>query len=136
MLSIGKEFADEMIEHAQEDDPNECCGILSGDDETIKKLYRITNSTPSPFRYQMDPQDFLNAMQDGDNNGWDMLAFYHSHTHSPAYPSKTDVRMALESWMLDVYYVLVSLENKDEPQIRAFHIDEEGEITEEEYQVV
>jgi hypothetical protein len=44
--------------------------------------------------------------------------------------------MALESWMLDVYYVLVSLENKDEPQIRAFHIDEEGEITEEEYQVV
>ena len=136
MLSIGKEFANEMIAHSQEDDPNECCGILSGDDETIKKLYRITNSTPSPFRYQMDPQDFLNAMQDGDNNGWDMLAFYHSHTHSPAYPSKTDVRMALESWMLDVYYVLVSLENKDEPQIRAFHIGEEGEITEEEYQVV
>ena len=136
MLSIGKEFANEMIAHSQEDDPNECCGILSGDDETIKKRYRITNSTPSPFRYQMDPQDFLNAMQDGDNNGWDMLAFYHSHTHSAAYPSQTDVRMALESWMLDVYYVLVSLENKDEPQIRAFHIDEEGEITEEEYQVV
>ncbi len=58
MLSIGKEFANEMIAHSQEDDPNECCGILSGDDETIKKLYRITNSTPSPFRYQMDPQDF------------------------------------------------------------------------------
>ena len=136
MLSIGKEFANEMIAHSQEDDPNECCGILSGDDETIKKLYRITNSTHSPFRYPMHPQDFLNAMQDGDNNGWDMLAFYHSHTHSPAYPSQTDVRMALESWMLDVYYVLVSLENKDEPQIRAFHIDEEGEVTEEEYQVV
>ena len=136
MLSIRKEFANEMIAHSQEDDPNECCGILSGDDETIKKLYRITNATPSWARYRMDPQDFLNAMQDGDNNGWDMLAFYHSHTHSPAYPSQTDVRMALESWMLDVYYVLVSLENKDEPQIRAFHIDEEGEITEEEYQVV
>ena len=136
MLSIGKEFADEMIAHSQEHDPNECCGILSGNDETVKKLYRITNATPSPFRYQMDPQDFLNAMQDGDNNGWDMLAFYHSHTHSPAYPSQTDVRMALESWMLDVYYILVSLENKAEPQIRAFHIDEEGEITEEEYQVI
>jgi proteasome lid subunit RPN8/RPN11 len=75
-------------------------------------------------------------MNDGDDHGWDMLAFYHSHTHSPAYPSQTDVRMALESWMLDVYYVLVSLENKDAPQIRAFHIDEEGQITEEEFQVV
>ena len=136
MLSIGKDFADEMITHSLEADPNECCGILSGNDETIKKSYRITNATPSPFRYQMDPQDFLNAMTDGDDNGWDMLAFYHSHTHSPAYPSETDVRMALESWMLDVYYILVSLENEEAPEIRAFHIGEDGEITEEEFQII
>ena len=136
MLSIGKHFADEMIAHSQEDDPNECCGILSGNDETVKKLYRITNATPSPFRYQMDPQGFLNAMNDGDANGWDMLAFYHSHTHSPAYPSQTDVRMALESWMLDVYYILVSLKDKETPQIRAFHINEEGEITEYKFQLI
>ena len=135
MLRIGREFADEMIAHALQDDPNECCGILSGADGTITKLYRITNSSASPFRYQMDPQEFLQAMLDSDRNGWEMLAFYHSHTHSPAYPSQTDVRLALESWMLDVSYVLVSLEHRDAPQIRAFHIMESGEIVEDELEV-
>lgn len=125
-----------MIAHALEENPQECCGILSGKDASVMKLYRITNATPSPFRYQMDPQDFLNAMQDGDAKGWDMLAFYHSHTHSPAYPSQTDIRMAVESWMLDVYYVLISLENHEEPEIRTFHIDEEGGVTEEEFQII
>ena len=135
MLRIGRDFADEMIAHALQDDPNECCGILSGADETVAKLYRITNSSASPFRYQMDPQEFLQAMLDSDRNGWEMLAFYHSHTHSPAYPSQTDVRLAVESWMLDVSYVLVSLERRDAPQIRAFHITESGDILEDELEV-
>ena len=78
----------------------------------------------------------MTGMNDADANGCDLLAFYHSHTHSPAYPSKTDVRMSLESWMLDVYYILVSLKDKETPQIRAFHINEEGEITEDEFQLI
>ena len=135
MLRIGKEFADDMIAHALQDDPNECCGILSGTDGTISKLYRITNSSASPFRYQMEPQEFLQAMLDSEKNGWEMLAFYHSHTHSPAYPSQTDVRLALESWMLDVSYVLVSLENRDAPQIKAFHIQESGDVVQDDLEV-
>ena len=135
MLRIGTEFTAEMIAHALEDDPNECCGILAGSDETIAKLYRITNSSASPYRYQMEPQEFLQAMLDSERNGWEMLAFYHSHTHSPAYPSQTDVRLAVESWMLDVSYVLVSLEHREAPQIRAFHITESGDIVEDELEV-
>ena len=135
MLRIGREFADEMIAHALQDDPNECCGILSGSDGTVSKLYRITNSSASPVRYQMDPQEFLQAMLDSDRNGWDMLGFYHSHTHSPAYPSQTDVRLALESGYLKETYVLVSLEHRDAPQIRAFHITESGEIVEDELEI-
>ena len=73
---------------------------------------------------------------DSDQNGWDLVAFYHSHTHSPAYPSATDVRMALQSGYLDVHYVLVSLESKEIPQIRAFHILESGDIVEEEMEIV
>ena len=42
----------------------------------------------------------------------------------------------LENWMLDVYYILVSLEDKETPQIRAFHINEEGDITEDEFQLI
>ena len=82
------------------------------------RLYRITNTAHSPYRYLMQPQEQLNAMLDSDRNGWDVLAFYHSHTHSAAYPSATDVRMAQESGWIGEYviYVLVSLEDKSRPR--------------------
>lgn len=136
MLTIAKKFADEMVAHSLEEDPNECCGILSGSDDTVEKLYRITNTTKSPYRYLMDPQEFLNADIDTESNGWEFIAFYHSHTHSSAVPSITDVRMAQQSGYHDIYYVLVSLESKEQPQIRAFHIKEDGTVVEEQYEVV
>jgi proteasome lid subunit RPN8/RPN11 len=84
----------------------------------------------------MDPQEFLDADLAVERKGWEFLAFYHSHTHSPAYPSDTDVRMALQSGYLDVYYVLVSLEDRDDPDVRAFRIDESGAISESELRIV
>ena len=122
---------DGMIAHALEEDPNECCGILAGNNEIVSQQYRITNTAASPYRYLMDPQEFLNADRDSEKNGWEQLAFYHSHTHSAAYPSQTDVRMALESGWLEIYYVLVTLEDKENPGVRAFHITENGDIVEE-----
>jgi proteasome lid subunit RPN8/RPN11 len=136
LLRIGKKFSDEMIAHSIEEDPNECCGILSGSNGTVQELYRITNTAKSPYRYLMDPQEHLNADLDTERKGMEFVAFYHSHTHSPGYPSGTDVRMALQSGYLDLHYVLVSLENKSEPYIRAYRIDESGNITEDEIESV
>jgi proteasome lid subunit RPN8/RPN11 len=126
-----------MVSHSLEEAPNECCGILAGKDGVVSKIYRITNTTRSPYRYLMDPQEMLRAMLESERNGREILAFYHSHTHSAAYPSPTDVRMAQQSGWLgdDVYYILVSLEDTASPQIRAFHIRESGEITEERFEV-
>ena len=136
MLHIEKSHAREMTTHALEQDPNECCGILAGIDNEARRLYRITNTARSPYRYLMDPQEQLNAMLDSERNGWELVAFYHSHTHSPAYPSQTDVRMAIQSGWLDVRYILVSLENKAAPEIRTFRIDESGRIDELEFKLV
>ena len=135
MIRILKIHADEMIAHSLKENPNECCGILSGTNDISKKLYRITNSANSPYRYLMDPQEFLKADLDTEQNGMDFLAFYHSHTHSPAYPSVTDVRMALQSGYLDVFYILISLEDHSDPQIRAFFINETGEISEQQIEI-
>ncbi len=137
MLRIEKEHADEMVAHSIEEDPNECCGILTGSVDAVSKVNRITNTARSPFRYLMDPQAQLNVMLEADRSGQEITAFYHSHTHSPAYPSPTDVRMAQQSGWLgdDVFYRLVSLENKDDPTIRAFHLQEDGEIVEEELEI-
>ncbi len=68
-----------------------------------------------------------------DDSGWDVVAIYHSHTHSEAYPSATDVRLA--TWS-DAYYVLVSLLNREDPAVRAFRIEEDGTIREEEVRIV
>lgn len=125
-----------MIEHSKSEDPNECCGILAGTNGDISKLYKIRNASPSPYRYVMDPQEMLTSIQDADENGIDLVAFYHSHTHSPAYPSETDTRMAVESGWVDFCYVLVSLEDEDKPVVRFYVIDSDGEVLEEETQIL
>ena len=129
-MRLPKQYAAAMVAHAIADDPNECCGILAGKDGQASRLYQVTNTAHSPYRYFMDPKEQLDAMLDAERRGLEMLAFYHSHTHSAAYPSNTDVRTALQSGWLDVFYILVSLEDRDAPQIRAFRIVD-GEVAEE-----
>ena len=135
MIEIAKEFISEMIEHSRLENPNECCGILAGTAGKVTKLYRIPNSTPSPYRYVMDPGEQLKAMKDADERSLDLMAFYHSHTHSPAYPSDTDVRMATESGWVDFCYVLVSLEDSLNPDVRFFDISGDGNVNDEEAKI-
>ena len=136
MIRISQKFIDQMIEHSKSEDPNECCGILAGTNGDISKLYKIRNASPSPYRYVMDPQEMLTSIQDADENSIDLVAFYHSHTHSPAYPSETDTRMAVESGWVDFCYVLVSLEDDDKPVVRFYVIDSDGEVLDEETQIL
>jgi proteasome lid subunit RPN8/RPN11 len=130
-LSLSRSHVDEMIAHAREDDPNECCGIIAGNDGHATQLYRAINAEASPYRYSVDAKDLLRIYRDIEKKGWDVLAIYHSHTHTEAYPSPTDVRLA--AWP-DAYYVLVSLEDKERPVVRAFRIINET-ITEEELEI-
>ena len=126
-MDLPKHYAEEIIAHALEEDPNECCGILAGPERRVVKLYRMTNAEHSPYRYNMDSQELFQTYREIEDNGWELLAIYHSHTHSEAYPSLTDVRLA--TWP-EALYLLVSLLDKAHPVIRAFHIDN-GTITEE-----
>jgi proteasome lid subunit RPN8/RPN11 len=125
-LVLDPSYIDEMIAHARADAPNECCGIIAGKDGRPMRLYRAINAEASPYRYSVDAKDLLRIHRDADANGWDFLVIYHSHTHTEAYPSPTDVRLA--TWP-DAYYVLVSLMD-EVPVVRAFRI-EDGTITEE-----
>ena len=126
-MELPAHIRDGMIEHAREEDPNECCGILAAADGKIVKQYRIANAEKSPYRYQLDGREYVAALREIDDNGWELAVIYHSHTHSPAYPSATDIRLV--TWP-DAYYLLVSLEDKANPVVRVFRIVE-GEVTEE-----
>lgn len=116
-----------MIAHARADFPNECCGILAGVNETVKQVYPTKNAEASPVKYLIDTNDLFQVYTDVDEKGWEFLGFYHSHTFTEAYPSPTDVRLA--TWP-DSLYLLVSLKNPENPQLRAFHI-KDNQITEE-----
>ncbi len=131
MLTLDRSYVHEMIAHAREDAPNECCGIIAADNGAATKLYRAVNAEASPYRYNVDPKDLLRIYHDLDDRGWDVMVIYHSHTHTEAYPSPTDTRLA--AWP-DAYYVIVSLEDEANPVVRAFRITD-GEVTEEELQI-
>jgi proteasome lid subunit RPN8/RPN11 len=119
---------DEMVAHAREDAPNECCGIIAGKGDRAQKLFRAKNAEESKWRYSVDSQDLFRIWRECDQNDWEFLAVYHSHTASEAYPSETDVRLAF--WP-EAYYVLVSLEDAENPVVRAFRILD-GKVSEEE----
>lgn len=126
-LNLEQQFVDEIIAHAKEEAPNECCGIVAGKDGRGVKVYRAKNAEASPYRYKVDDRDLFRIYRECSDNDWDFLAIYHSHTASEAYPSPTDVRLAL--WP-EAYYVLISLMDAANPVVRAFRILD-GEVTEE-----
>lgn len=124
-FNLEERYAREMISHAKEEAPNECCGILAGSDSCVAKLYRTENAEASPTRYSIDPRDLLRIHRQIEYSGWELLGIYHSHVKTRAYPSPTDVRLAF--WP-DSLYFIVSL-SRPQPSIRAFQIIN-GEIAE------
>ena len=127
-FKVDQSFVDEMVAHALEDAPNECCGIIAGANGSPAKLYRAVNAEASPYRYKVDDSDLFRIYRECTGNDWDFIAIYHSHTASEAYPSPTDVRLAF--WP-EAFYVLVSTKDPQKPVVRAFRILD-GEISEEE----
>ena len=121
---------DELIAHARDEDPNECCGMIGGVDGEVRTVYKARNAEASPLRYNLDPSDQFRIMTAMDDAGEDLTAIYHSHTKSPAYPSQTDINLAAYPGTL---YLIVSLLEGEEP-VRAFRI-EDGEVEEVELDV-
>lgn len=117
-MRISQTLIDEMVAHAREDLPNECCGMIGGSDREATAVIRVANSAASPLRYEMDPQEQYNALKAIEDGGDELLAIYHSHTKSAAYPSQTDVNQAV-AWPEQIY-VIVSLADEEAPDVKAY----------------
>jgi [CysO sulfur-carrier protein]-S-L-cysteine hydrolase len=117
-MRIAQSLVDEMVAHAREDLPDECCGMVGGSNGEATSVIRVANSAASPLRYEMDPQEQFNALKAIEAEGGELLAIYHSHTKSAAYPSQTDVNQAV-SWPEQIY-VIISLADEDLPDVKAY----------------
>jgi proteasome lid subunit RPN8/RPN11 len=117
---------DEMVAHAREEAPNECCGLVASSNGDAVRVYRAANAEHSPVKYVVDPRDQIRIQNDIDRNGWDLGAIYHSHTRTEPFPSQTDVNLA-RNWP-DPIYVIVGVAG-DHADVRAFRIVD-GTVTE------
>jgi [CysO sulfur-carrier protein]-S-L-cysteine hydrolase len=129
-MRVPRQIHDELLSHAREEAPNECCGLIGGNDGVAKTVYRARNAEASPLRYNLDPQDQFRIMTEMDEKGEELSAIYHSHTASPAYPSQTDINLAAYP---DALYLIVSLA-EGERDLRGYSI-KDGVVDEVELRV-
>ena len=117
-----------MIAHARFTYPEEACGLVAADrDGHLRMAYCLTNTERSPVAYTLDPTEHVRAWRHAERNGWHIAGVFHSHTHTPAVPSRTDVARALEpEWV----YFVVGLDGDAEPEVRGYWI-RDGAVVEE-----
>jgi len=125
-LVIPDPIREEIVAHARDHAPRECCGIVAGRNGIPIQPHRLTNLEPGVTRYLFDDEEFYRVYWEIENRGESLLAVYHSHPVTEAYPSNTDVEFAF--WP-EAVYLICSLQASDQPVIRGFRIID-GEISE------
>jgi len=114
---------DQIISHARDAVPAECCGLIGGDEEgNVKSIYSLGNiAVNSQIAYEAAPEDLFAAQRQMRERGERLLAIYHSHPRAmqPA-PSETDVRLA---YYPEAIYLIIGF-GGDKPVMRAFRISE------------
>jgi proteasome lid subunit RPN8/RPN11 len=127
---------DQIIAHARESSPEECCGLIGGaSDGQARTIYPSRNVASDPLTsYEAAPEDLFAAQRAMRDRGELLLAIYHSHPRSAdPQPSATDVRLA---YYPSAVYLIVGL-GASGPCLRAFRIDEgEGRWEPVDYQIV
>ncbi len=133
MLTISQVLVDAIVAHARADHPDEACGVIAGPvgSDTPTRFIPMVNAARSPTFYEFDSVDLLALYREMDDNDEIPVVIYHSHTHTEAYPSRTDISLAGEP---EAHYVLVSTResgNDDGPyEFRSYRIID-GVVTEE-----
>jgi proteasome lid subunit RPN8/RPN11 len=118
-LNLVEAVYNEVIAHAREGKPQEVCGIMRGRDDLVFQLVRARNVAPDPVKdYVVDPQTLLRQFE-FEEEGDAMVAIYHSHPVSPAYPSGSD---AWSAYYPDCAYLICSLEDDEKPVVRAYNM--------------
>ncbi len=121
-IRIPRLIFSEIIIRAYDQQPRECCGVLSGSSGKALTIHPLENKSPEPEkRYFAAPEDLFAAMRRMRTDNEDLVAIYHSHPRGPAFPSQTDIDLAFYS---QAVYLIVALQPNIE--MKAFTIIEEN----------
>ncbi len=117
-MTIVQAALEEMCAHALDAAPGECCGVVIGTQGAIVATIRCRNVAREPTRYEIDPADHFAAIREARAKHLDVVGFYHSHPHSAAWPSPSDVA---EAAYPDAVYLIVGT-SRSGREVRAFSI--------------
>ena len=117
-VTIARAALAEVVVHALAAKPAECCGILIGSGTSVTEAAAARNIAERPTRFLIDPRDHIDAIRRARERRLEVLGFYHSHPHSAATPSTTDLD---EASYPDHLYLIVGLAD-DAPEIRCFRL--------------
>jgi proteasome lid subunit RPN8/RPN11 len=131
-MQLDQVFVDEMVAHGLAGFPNEACGLLAGKEGRPVRFFAMTNKDASPVTYRLDPKEQLRVFDEMEDEGLDLLAIFHTHTHSEPYPSETD---RTQAFYPEATYLVMSLSDRANPTMRAFRI-EDGDVSEEELEIL
>lgn len=131
MIKIEKSLHQEMLVQLEKNLPLEGCGLMAGLDSRVSRIYPISNRLASPYNYEMEPTQQLEAIMDLEERGLELLAIYHSHPNGPNMPSASDVSQA---YYPDSFYIIVSFRSIKKPSVRAFRI-RDGMVSEVPYSI-
>ena len=131
MLRLSSSAYAQMIGHAYDGLPEEACGLLGGSmaRASVERFVPCTNADASTKTYAIGSDDWFRAERELDAAGLDMVGVMHSHTHTDAYPSPTDIAKADNPLLIGWHYIIVSLRD-DAPMLRSWLLDG-GNIQEE-----
>lgn len=127
-MDISPELLEQIVEHAREEAPNECCGVVAvaigerGEERArAMSVRRARNVHKSPKRFEIDGKDAVKAVLDFESDGWEIGAIYHSHTHTAPKPSQTDINFA-DRWS-GVEWIIIGLADPENPEVRSYVIE-------------
>lgn len=138
MLTIDQATYDAIVAHARRDHPNEACGVVAGPEgsDRPERFVEMVNAAGSPTFYEFDSTELLQLYKEMDAADEEPVVVYHSHTATEAYPSRTDIGLAMEP---HAHYVLVSTRthgnNEGPVEFRSYRIVD-GDVTEEDVTVL
>jgi [CysO sulfur-carrier protein]-S-L-cysteine hydrolase len=126
-MDISAELLEQILAHAREEAPNECCGVVAvaaaadGEPARAVRAHRARNTAASPLRFEIDGLEVMRLLDSIEGDGLAIGAIYHSHTRTAPYPSQTDINFAV-NWP-GVEWIIVGLADHSAPGIHSYLIE-------------
>jgi proteasome lid subunit RPN8/RPN11 len=127
MIRLTEKHRDEIASHGERDYPHECCGLLLGSFDasglkTIAEVYPISNAREEAAkrnRFLIRPEELMRGERYAQQQGLEVVGFYHSHPDHPAVPSKYDLDHA---WPI-FSYIVVSIMASAAQDLRSWEME-------------